>query len=380
MLEKVLGNQDKADRTLKGLTETVGSHTASIQKLEWQMRDISREQHPPQKGGLPSDTILNPKNGEGGLDRVYAINTRSGKIIQSAEKKVINLEPVAEEEEAQYDLPTIVDEVQIEVPIIKQVDDVPESFEKQKYSHDTRKSMISMNIPFIDAIKEMPRFSKYLKDLLTKKRSVKHETMSVTHRVSSIISITNVQKKEDLGAFTFPFLVGQHDFARALCGNGASINLMPLAIYKKSGLGMPSPTTMRLQMADNSIKRLLGMVDAVLVRVGDFLLPANFVILDYAVDRDIPIILARHFLAAGRAFMDLEKNEIKFRVNDKEVNFQHPKKLDLDLENRTTPLAKPSIVDLPKLELKQLPAHLKYEIIGPANILQVIVFALLNKE
>ncbi|XP_059295574.1 uncharacterized protein LOC132048910 [Lycium ferocissimum] len=47
MLEKVLANQDKADKTLKRLTETVGSHTASIQKLKSQMRDISGEQHPP---------------------------------------------------------------------------------------------------------------------------------------------------------------------------------------------------------------------------------------------------------------------------------------------------------------------------------------------
>ncbi|XP_059311633.1 uncharacterized protein LOC132063190 [Lycium ferocissimum] len=55
MLEKVLANQSKFERTLSGLTETVGSHIEAIQKLKSQMRDISREQHPPKKGGLPSD-------------------------------------------------------------------------------------------------------------------------------------------------------------------------------------------------------------------------------------------------------------------------------------------------------------------------------------
>ncbi|XP_059302275.1 uncharacterized protein LOC132054249 [Lycium ferocissimum] len=182
-------------------------------------------------------------------------------------------------------------------------------------------------------------------------------------------------------------------------------------------------------MADRSIKKPVGVIDDVLVQVGKFMLPADFVILDYAVDRDIPIILGRPFLATGRALMDSEKNEIKFRVNDEEVTFQaskgmklpsayesisvidsfdgiddavehkmeeeslgealaavlmnfdaydmegyvktinaleglvsytyHPRKLDLDLANRTTPPAKPPIVEPPKLELKQLPSHLR---------------------
>ncbi|XP_060182373.1 uncharacterized protein LOC132612045 [Lycium barbarum] len=109
----------------------------------------------------------------------------------------------------------------------------------------------------------MPEFAKYLKEMLTKKRPIKHDTVSLTHRVSSIISTTNVQKKEDPGVFIIPCSVGQHDFASDLCDNGASINLMPLIIYKKLGLGIPRPTAMRLQMANRSIKRSVGVVDDV---------------------------------------------------------------------------------------------------------------------
>ncbi|XP_059302297.1 uncharacterized protein LOC132054274 [Lycium ferocissimum] len=58
----------------------------------------------------------------------------------------------------------------------------------------------------------------------------------------------------------------------------------------------------------------------------------------------------------------------------------HPRKLDLDLANRTTPLAKPSIIEPPKLELKQLPAHLRYEFLGPNKTLPVIISALLTEE
>nr|XP_016438058.1 PREDICTED: uncharacterized protein LOC107764045 [Nicotiana tabacum] len=150
----------------------------------------------------------------------------------------------------------------------------------------------------------MTGFAKYLKDLITKKRTTKNEVVNVTHRVISIIATTTVEKKEDPRAFTIPCTTGLRNFARALCDNGASINLMPFAIYKQFGLSMPRPTSMRLQMADRSIKRPVGIIDDVLVKVGKFLLPAEFVILDCAVDKEIPIILGRPFLAIGRALMD----------------------------------------------------------------------------
>ncbi|XP_059291537.1 uncharacterized protein LOC132045027 [Lycium ferocissimum] len=150
---------------------------------------------------------------------------------------------------------------------------------------------LTVNFPFLDAVKEMAGFSKFVKDLLTKKRL--------------------------------------HAFARALYDNGGSINLLPLAIFKQFGLGMPRLTSMRLQMADRSIKKPVGVIDDVLVQVGKFMLPADFVILDCAVDKDIPIILGRPFLAMGRVLMDSEKNEIKFRVNDEEVTFQASKGMKL---------------------------------------------------
>ena len=71
---------------------------------------------------------------------------------------------------------------------------------------------------------------------------------------SVIATRSLVQKKEDPGAFTIPFTIGLLHFAKALCDLGASINLMPLSIYKKLGLGDPKPTAMRLLMADRTVK------------------------------------------------------------------------------------------------------------------------------
>ncbi|XP_070026255.1 uncharacterized protein [Nicotiana sylvestris] len=340
MLERIFQNQEKSDTSMRNMTELVGSHTASIQKLEMQMRDLSREQNPKQKGTLPSDTIVNPKGGGSGpTSHVMAITNTSGKVIQGEGEQVVEVEErCARREENREEVKEKVKETPKTLPPIprppppfpqilaKKVDD-----SKLEKFYDILKQL-SVNILFVEAFQEMPGFTKYLKDLITKKRTTKNEVVNMTHRVSSIIATTTVQKKEDRRAFTIPCTIGAHDFARALCDNGASINLMSLSIYKIARLGIPRPTIMRFQMANRSIKRPVGIVDDVIVKVGEFHLPSDFVILDCAVDKEIPIILGRSFLAMGRALMDSEQNEIKFCVNDEEVTFQASKGMKLPHE------------------------------------------------
>nr|XP_016452309.1 PREDICTED: uncharacterized protein LOC107776878 [Nicotiana tabacum] len=256
------------------------------------------------------------------------ITTWNGKILQGENEKVVEVEDSEQEVKAQVDVLVVVEaekvpeEVKIlqvngeevkekvkETPkplaliprpppqfpqiLARKVDDI-----KLEKFYDILKQL-SVNIPFVEIFQEMSGFAKYLKDLITKKNTTKSEVVNMTHRVSSIIATTTIQKIEDPRAFTIPCTIGVHTFTRALCDNGDSINLMPLAIYKQAGL------------------------------VGKFLLPADFVILDCAVDKEIPIILGRPFLAIGRVLMDSEQNEIKFRVNDEEVTFQASKGMKL---------------------------------------------------
>ncbi|XP_070032907.1 uncharacterized protein [Nicotiana tomentosiformis] len=82
------------------------------------------------------------------------------------------------------------------------------------------------------------------------------------------------------------------------------------------GIGQPRPTSMRLQMADWTMKKPLGIIDDVLVRVDKFILPTDFVILNCEVDYEVPIILGRHFLATGNALVDVEAGELIFRMGD----------------------------------------------------------------
>ena len=83
---------------------------------------------------------------------------------------------------------------------------------------------------------------------------------------------------KDPGSFTIPCIVGTIGFPRCLCDLGASINLMPLSIFRKLGLGDVKATNMTLQLADHSIKRPNGVVEDMLVKV-------DFVILDFEEDK-----------------------------------------------------------------------------------------------
>ncbi|XP_075079913.1 uncharacterized protein LOC142165210 [Nicotiana tabacum] len=171
------------------------------------------------------------------------------------------------------------------------------------------------------------------------------------------------------------------------------------------GIGRARPTSMLLQLADRTVKRPSKILDDVLVQVGKFVFPVDFVILDCRVDEEILIILGRPFLDTGRASIDCETGELKMRLNNEELTFNVHKSMrrpsefancslidavDVVLEeddatlNIKDPLAaclmnldeangedlaewvlalegqaKPSIEEPPKLELKPLPSHLR---------------------
>ncbi|XP_049378097.1 uncharacterized protein LOC125842846 [Solanum stenotomum] len=101
-------------------------------------------------------------------------------------------------------------------------------------------------------------------------------------------------------------------FAKAMRDLVVSIHLIPYAISKKLGLGEPNSTTTRLLMADHSIKCPIGILYDILVKVDKFIFSADFVILDYEIDVEVPIVLCRLFLATEKALIDVESGELKF--------------------------------------------------------------------
>ncbi|XP_070014888.1 uncharacterized protein [Nicotiana sylvestris] len=130
---------------------------------------------------------------------------------------------------------------------------------------------LSINVSLVKALAKIPGYAKFMKDLVTKKRSVNFETIKVTHQVSAIVNLM-APKLEDPGAFTIPYTIGSVEFAKALCDLGANINLMPYLVFNTLGIGQPIFTSMRLQMDDRTMKRPLGVIQDVLVRSDKFIL------------------------------------------------------------------------------------------------------------
>ncbi|XP_070042562.1 uncharacterized protein [Nicotiana tomentosiformis] len=177
-----------------------------------------------------------------------------------------------------------------------------------------------INVPLVEALENIPHYAKFKKDLATKKRWMNFETIKVTHQVSAMVYYMS-PKLEDPDAFTISCTIRSSNFAKALYDLGASINLIPYSVFKTSGIGKPRPISMRLQMVDHTMKRPLGVIEDVLVRVDKLILPANLVILDCEVDYEMPIILGRPFFARVKALCDVEARELTFRVGDERVAF-----------------------------------------------------------
>ncbi|XP_016574223.1 uncharacterized protein LOC107871878 [Capsicum annuum] len=114
------------------------------------------------------------------------------------------------------------------------------------------------------ALEQMPGFTKFMKDLITKKRLVSCEPVDNIYHCCDVVTRSLVEKKDNLGTFTIPCTIKSFNFIRALCDLGASINLMALAVFKQLGLGAPEPTTMRLVKVNRIVKKSVGILYNVL--------------------------------------------------------------------------------------------------------------------
>ena len=132
---------------------------------------------------------------------------------------------------------------------------------------------------------------------------------------------------KDPGSFTIPCSIGKYEFKKALCDSRASINLMPLSVVQRFSLGELTPTTIILQMADRSMAKVEGVLEDVLVKVGKFIFPVDFMVMKMEEDNQVPLLLGRPFLATGAALIDVKKGELILRVGNEAVHFNLDKSL-----------------------------------------------------
>ncbi|XP_021802118.1 uncharacterized protein LOC110746220, partial [Prunus avium] len=317
----------------------------------------------------------------------------------------------------------------------------PKAKDKQLRDFMQTLSKVQINLPLLDAIKNIPSCARFLKDVCThKKKLVDFEKFVLTEQCSAVLQHKLPPKKEDPGSFTISCTIGNSNFKRALIDLGASINLMPYSVFQRLGQGDLKHTSVILQLADRSVTYPRGIIEDLIIKVDNLYLPADFVVLDMDEDLQTPIILGRPFMATARTLIDVEAGTLTLRVQDQSVIFSlfeaakrpeeqecmrvdvleglihaeimtkltsdpllsvlhgpdtaHTEDVEIfeyvtalnsvpaqpprwrhvyeSLGEPKTPL-QPSTLQPPTLELKPLPAHLKYAHLGANETLPVII-------
>ncbi|XP_012477517.1 uncharacterized protein LOC105793136 [Gossypium raimondii] len=171
---------------------------------------------------------------------------------------------------------------------------------------------------------EIPKYIKFLKELLTKKRKLDDLSAVELNAVCSVILQNKLPNKlKDPVSFSIPCLISSLNVENALVDLGASINVMPYKMFKQLGLREPKPTRMSIQLADRSIRYPRGIIEDVLVKVDKFIFPIDFVVFDMDEDIEVPMILGRPFLATARTITDVGTGELVLRVGDEKILFKH---------------------------------------------------------
>ncbi|XP_073121436.1 uncharacterized protein [Henckelia pumila] len=266
-----------------GTEARLQSQEHMLQKLETQMAHIATQLSTRPTGAFPSNTEPNPK----GVNAIMVV-TRSQ----------------SENPEQQRD-----EETSMEGP------------KRSEVKKDARAENCS-TVGRKDALAHMPNYSRFLKDLLRNKKKLNDvPQVTINEECSAVLKIKLPTKSQDPRRFSIPCQIGNLSLKNILCDLGSSINLMPYSLAQKLGIENIEPTSIPLKFVDGSVKYPRGVVENILVKIDKFFYLVDFVILDMNEDCEVPLILGRPFLAASRALVDVENEELVLRLNNEQVVF-----------------------------------------------------------
>nr|GEV13691.1 reverse transcriptase domain-containing protein [Tanacetum cinerariifolium] len=346
---------DKLADQISNLVEIVNKQVIAPAKAEDNLRrnlnedmrnilSIFFQNQPSTSGTLPSNTVPNPKG------EMKAVTTRSGlayegpsiptsspleKVDEQNTKEILDKEHSNSSGSIAQVQPSVVP-ISIPEPDVSRTKSkptipYPSRLNDQKLWEKATNQMekffqifhdLHFDISFADALLLMPKFASTIKSLLANKDKL-FELAKVPLNVncSAMLLKKLPEKLGDPGKFLIPCDFPGMEVCHALADLGASINLIPLSIWKKLSLPELTPTRMTLELADRSITHPKGVSEDVFVKVGKFHFPTDFVVVDFEADPRVPLILGRSFLRTGHDLIDVYGEEITLRVNEESVNF-----------------------------------------------------------
>ncbi|GKC67400.1 hypothetical protein Tco_1099998 [Tanacetum coccineum] len=145
------------------------------------------------------------------------------------------------------------------IPFPRRLRKEKEEAQQKKFLENLKQ--LHINLPFIEALAQMPKYAKFLKSLLTNKARLEEAcTITMNERCSAVLLNKLPSKEKDPGSFTIPCDIGQLHITNALADLGDSISLMPYTMYEKLGLGKPKASIMSLELVDRSIQCPRGII------------------------------------------------------------------------------------------------------------------------
>nr|GEX14653.1 reverse transcriptase domain-containing protein [Tanacetum cinerariifolium] len=173
---------------------------------------------------------------------------------------------------------------------------------------------LHFELSFADALVHVPKFAPMFKKLLNNKDKLIELTKTPLNENYSALVLKKLLKKlGDPGRFLIPCDFSEFDNCLDRADLGASINLMPLSIWKKLRIPTLNDTKMVIELADRTISKPTGVAENVFVKVGKFYFPADFVVLSFIADPRVPLILRRPFLSTAHAIIDVHEGKIILR-------------------------------------------------------------------
>ncbi|XP_059458327.1 uncharacterized protein LOC132187923 [Corylus avellana] len=199
--------------------------------------------------------------------------------------------------------------------VIPIVDDSPRSF-VPKAPYPERLKAPKKSAQFAKILEQVPSYAKFLKDLITvKRRTNVLKKVCLTEQVNSIFQCKLPIKYKDLGCPTISSMIGDNRVEKALLDLGDSVYLLPYLVYLQVGLRKLKPTSMKLQLADRSVKIPRGIVEDVLIKIDKFYFPIDFIVLDTEPEQNVGIqismILGRPLLATANALINCRTGVMK---------------------------------------------------------------------
>ncbi|KAK8355463.1 hypothetical protein V6Z12_A05G291600 [Gossypium hirsutum] len=348
------------------------------------------------QGKLPSQIEPNLRQ------NANAVTLRSGKVLEPIPGRNLGQESAQEKPENDEQVPGKPSLPKIQPPFPGRLNQCRKSKEDKEILKTFRN--VEINLPLLDAIRQIPRYAKFLKELCTNKRKLTgNEKVSVGENVSAVLQWKMPVKCKDRGMFAIPCKIGHLGIKKAMCDLGASINVMPFSIYESLNASFLTKTGVTIQLADRSIVHPEGILEDVLVKVNGLIFLADFYVIKMDEDNapvSSDILLGRPFLSTANTKIDVRRGTFTMEFDGEIVKFNvygtisHPSEVlnvnrfDIidssvektfessygdkfkmifdDFESVNKLLAPmntkllPSVVQVPDLKLKPLPEHLKY--------------------